>query len=259
MGHEDDRPCVQKTRTHLLTLITLLLTLGIGALFARAVWTLKDEHWVATRRINTSLALTLDRSIARAIDAYDLSLQGVVTGLSDPAIMALPARQRHTCARSTSPCGSGARPAFSVLNARGDVVFDSAGIEPRAANLADRGYFQALQKGIHSGLYIDVPVRSQLTGKQMLPMARSYYQADGRFAGVVVGGLRIEYFSELLSSLDLGEHSGVTLFRSDGMVVARFPYSENDVGKTIAGTDEPAAHPGRTPRQFHWLFLARWP
>ena len=236
MGHEDDRPCVQKTRTHLLTLITLLLTLGIGALFARAVWTLKDEHWAATRRINTSLALTLDRSIARAIDAYDLSLQGVVTGLSDPAIMALPARQRHSALFDQSLRQRGAAGVL-VLNARGDVVFDSAGIEPRAANLADRGYFQALQKGTHSGLYIDVPVRSRLTGKQMLPMARSYYQADGRFAGVVVGGLRIEYFSELLSSLDLGEHSGVTLFRSDGMVVARFPYSENDVGKTIAGTD----------------------
>jgi len=236
MGDEDDRPCVQKTRIHLLTLITLLLTLGIGALFARAVWTLKDEHWAATRRINTSLALTLDRSIARAIDAYDLSLQGVVTGLSDPEIMGLPARQRHTALFDQSLRQREAAGVL-VLNSRGDVVFDSGGVEPRPANLADRGYFQALQNGTHTGLYIDLPVRSRITGKHMLPMARAYFHADGRFAGVVVGGLRIGYFSELLSSLDLGEHSGVTLFRSDGTVVARFPYHENDVGRSIAGSD----------------------
>ena len=236
MKPEEHRPRVQKTRTHLLTLITLLLTLGIGALFARAIWTLKDEHWTATQRINTSLAQTLDRSITRAIDAYDLSLQGVVAGLSDPDIMGLPARQRHSALFDQSLRQRGAAGVL-VLDVRGDVVFDSGGVEPRKANLADRGYFQALQQGNYTGLYIDVPLYSRVTGKHTLAMARPYHHADGRFAGVVVGGLRIEYFSELLSALDLGEHSGITLFRSDGTVVVRFPYREDDVGKSIAGTD----------------------
>ena len=236
MKPEEHRPRVQKTRTHLLTLITLLLTLGIGALFARAIWTLKDEHWTATQRINTSLAQTLDRSITRAIDAYDLSLQGVVAGLSDPDIMGLPARQRHSALFDQSLRQRGAAGVL-VLDVRGDVVFDSGGVEPRKANLADRGYFQALQQGNYTGLYIDVPLYSRVTGKHTLAMARPYHHADGRFAGVVVGGLRIAYFSELLSALDLGEHSGITLFRSDGTVVVRFPYREDDVGKSIAGTD----------------------
>jgi len=236
MKPEEHRPRVQKTRTHLLTLITLLLTLGIGALFARAIWTLKDEHWTATQRINTSLAQTLDRSITRAIDAYDLSLQGVVAGLSDPDIMGLPARQRHSALFDQSLRQRGAAGVL-VLDVRGDVVFDSGGVEPRKANLADRGYFQALQQGNYTGLYIDVPLYSRVSGKHTLAMARPYHHADGRFAGVVVGGLRIAYFSELLSALDLGEHSGITLFRSDGTVVVRFPYREDDVGKSIAGTD----------------------
>ena len=236
MKPEEHRPRVQKTRSHLLTLITLLLTLGIGALFARAIWTLKDEHWTATQRINTSLAQTLDRSITRAIDAYDLSLQGVVAGLSDPDIMGLPARQRHSALFDQSLRQRGAAGVL-VLDVRGDVVFDSGGVEPRKANLADRGYFQALQQGNYTGLYIDVPLYSRVTGKHTLAMARPYHHADGRFAGVVVGGLRIAYFSELLSALDLGEHSGITLFRSDGTVVVRFPYREDDVGKSIAGTD----------------------
>jgi hypothetical protein len=85
---------VQPTRYHRLILMALLLALGIGALFARAIWTLQDEQWAATRRINTSLAQTLEHSITRTMDAYDLSLQGVVAGVTDPAIMA-PARRQH--------------------------------------------------------------------------------------------------------------------------------------------------------------------
>ncbi|MGL4436384.1 MAG: hypothetical protein ACRCVM_11110, partial [Giesbergeria sp.] len=71
-------------RLYRLVALALLLTLGIGALFARAVWTLQEEEWAATRRIHASLAQTLEHSLARGIDAYELSLQGVVQGLADP-------------------------------------------------------------------------------------------------------------------------------------------------------------------------------
>lgn len=227
---------MQLIRSHRLILLALLLTLGIGALFARAIWTLQDEHWEATRRINTSLAQTLEHSITRTMDAYDLSLQGVVAGLADPDTMALPAHQRHRALFDQSLRLRGAS-GMLVLNAQGDVVFDSGGLEPRKANLADRGYFQSLQQGAHTGLFVDVPRLSRLTGKYLLPMARAYHHADGRFAGVVVRGLQLEYFNELFATLDLGVQSGITLFRVDGTVVTRFPYQDAEVGKSIAGSD----------------------
>ena len=235
-GSEKHGSHVQPTRPYRLILMALLLALGIGALFARAIWTLQDEQWAATRRINTSLAQTLDHSISRTMDAYDLSLQGVLAGLSDPDIMALPARQRHHALFDQSLRLRGAAGVL-VLDAQGDVVFDSESVEPRGANLADRGYFQSLKQGAHTGLFVDVPRLSRLTGKYLLPMARAYYHADGRFAGVVVGGLRLEYFNDLFATLDLGAQSGITLLRVDGTVVTRFPYQDAEVGKTIAGSE----------------------
>jgi diguanylate cyclase (GGDEF)-like protein/PAS domain S-box-containing protein len=223
-------------RLYRLVALALLLTLGIGALFARAVWTLQEEEWAATRRIHASLAQTLEHSLARGIDAYELSLQGVVQGLADPVVMGLPAAVRHRALFDESLRMSGGA-GILVLDVHGDVVLDSGQLEPRHANLADRDYFQHFAQGRHTGLYIGPPVLSRLTGKYLLPLAHARYQADGRFAGVVVGGLRLEYFNALFSGVDLGAQSGITLFLADGTVVTRFPYQDAEVGKSIAGSD----------------------
>ena len=49
MGDEDDRPCVQKTRIHLLTLITLLLTLGIALMLMHVFETVHNGLTEAIR------------------------------------------------------------------------------------------------------------------------------------------------------------------------------------------------------------------
>src|SRR5690606_38738303 len=58
----------------------------------------------------------------------------------------------------------------------------------------------------------------------------------GRLAGVVVGSIFLEHFRELFAALNLGPHSSLTLFRADGTLLMRFPYSEENVGKNVAGT-----------------------
>ena len=63
--------------TSRLILLTLLLSLGIGGLFARSIWMLREEAWNNAERTNTNLVRALDRSIARTMEAFDQSLQGV--------------------------------------------------------------------------------------------------------------------------------------------------------------------------------------
>lgn len=47
--------------------------------------------------------------------------------------------------------------------------------------------------------------------------------------GVVVGGVRLAYFQKLFEDLDLGSKGSLTLFRSDGRVIARIPFREADI------------------------------
>lgn len=221
--------------SHRLVWLALLVSLGIGALFARAIWTIRNDEWAYAKQTNDNLALTLDQSLAWALDSFDKSLEGVAREVSRPDVWTMSPELRSRLVFDNSLRANGAGDVL-VLNAQGNVVLDSGSLIPRKANVANRDYFEAFKTGGHKGLFIGKPLPSRFTGLNILPIARGYYNADGSFAGVVVGAIRLSYFNELFGSLDLGANSGINLFRQDGVVISRFPYGDADVGKSIAGT-----------------------
>ena len=219
--------------SHRLIWLALLVSLGIGALFARSIWTIRTDEWDYAVQTNTNLAQAVERSLVWALDAYDKSLQGVANEVSRPEVWALPSDLRSRVMFDNSLRALGAGDVL-VLDAKGDLILSSGSAVPRKANFADRDYFQAFQAGAHEGLFVGKPIPSRVTGVYVLPLSRAYHHADGSFAGVVAGALRLSFLNELFGSIDLGASSGVNLFRADGIVISRFPYGDADVGKTIA-------------------------
>ncbi len=221
--------------SHRLIWLAMLVSVGIGALFARTIWTMRGDEWNYARQTNTNLVRTLEKGLVWALDSFDKSLAGVAREAARPEVWDLPADLRARVMFDNSLRTRGAGDVL-VLDERGSVVLDSGTSMPRDLNLADRDYFVAFQSGGHQGLFVGLPTRSRVTGAAILPLSRAYYHADGRFAGVVVGVIRLGYFNELFGELDLGLDSGVNLFRADGVLISRFPYGEADMGKSIAGT-----------------------
>lgn len=220
---------------HRLFLFALLLSLGIGALFARAIWTMRNDEWESARQINANVAHTLDHAIATTIESFDHSLQGVVDGLANPKTMALSPelRSRVLFDNSLRTKGIGS---ILVLDADGKVLLDSESIVPRKGHFADREYFRVFREGTHHGLFVGVPLRARLNGYYSLPLARAFYHPDGRFAGVVAGTIRIDYFRDLFGTVNLGSGSSISLYRTDGTLIARFPHADEFVGRNIADT-----------------------
>ena len=221
--------------SHRLIWLALLVALGIGTLFARTIWTMRNDEWSYAEKTNANLVSTLEQGLAWSLDSYDKSLEGVVREVSRPEVWALPPELRSRVVFDSLLRARGTGDVL-VLDAQGRVVMESGSLAPRRVNLADRDYFLAFREHGKQGPFFGKPVLSRVTGLYILPISRAYFQPDGSFAGVVVGGVRLSFFNELLGSLDLGSNSGVNLFRQDGVVISRFPYGDADVGKTIAGT-----------------------
>ena len=221
--------------SHRLIWLALLVALGIGTLFARTIWTMRNDEWSYAEKTNANLVRTLEQGLAWSLDSYDKSLEGVVREVSRPEVWALPPELRSRVVFDSSLRARGAGDVL-VLDAQGRVVMESGSLAPRRVNLADRDYFLAFREHGKQGPFFGKPVLSRVTGLYILPISRAYFQPDGSFAGVVVGGIHLSFFNELFGSLDLGPNSGVNLFRQDGVVISRFPYGDADVGKTIAGT-----------------------
>ncbi|MFN7153008.1 MAG: diguanylate cyclase domain-containing protein [Acidovorax sp.] len=228
-------PSFRQFFSHRLIWLALLVSLGIGGLFARTIWTIRTDEWAYAEQTNANLVRTIEQGLGWALDSFDKSLEGVAREVSRPEVMELPPDLRARVVFDNSLRARGAGDVF-VLDAQGNVVLDSGSLVPRRLNLADRDYFAAFLTGGHQGLFVGQPLPSRVSGLNILPIARSYFHADGSFAGVVVGAVRLSYFNELFDSLDLGANSGINLFRQDGVVISRFPYGDVDVGKSIAGT-----------------------
>ncbi|CAN7300807.1 diguanylate cyclase domain-containing protein [Acidovorax sp. Leaf78] len=228
-------PFLRQFFSHRLIWLALLLSLGIGALFARTIWTIRTDEWNYASQTNSNLVHTLEQGLSWSLDSIDKSLEGVAREVARSDVWALPPDLRNRVIFDNSLRARGAGDVF-VLDATGSIVLDSGASTLRRASLADRDYFQAFAKDGHQGLFIGKPVPSRVTGLNVLPMARAYRHPDGSFAGVVVGAVRLSYFNELFGSLDLGANSGINLFRHDGVVISRYPYGDSDVGKTIAGS-----------------------
>lgn len=224
------------TRPRLLILLAVLLSLGIGALFMHAIWTMRQDQWSFANRTNINLAQTLAQAIHHTLDSFDQSIQGVVSGMEDAQTMALPSplRERALFDHSLAmPDMEG----ILVLNLDGEVLMTSGRSKPAPSTRVALEALGLLRAGQASGLHVGAPMHSPFSGMYVLPLSRPYHGANGSLIGVVAGFIRLQHFNDLFASSQLGNHSGINLFLLNGTVVVRFPYDDRDTGKSLAGTE----------------------
>ena len=121
----------------------------------------------------------------------------------------------------------------AVIDADGDVIGSSREYPVSKVNLGKTSFFTALKEKPDSELVVSAPIQSRLTGNPTLYMARSMTDSEGRFQGVVMAAISVNYFQHYFSGIDLGATSTVTLVNDEMRVVARWPDPEGLVGRVI--------------------------
>ena len=122
--------------------------------------------------------------------------------------------------------------ALRVTDAAGRVLYgtDTAGHE--VIQIADRDYFKALREAPADAVVLSRPVLGRISGKWVIVLARRINEPDGRFAGVALGILSLEYFSRLFASLDVGQHGVISMRDADMALVVRIPEHEG-IGRSV--------------------------
>ncbi len=196
---------------------------------------LRRDAWDKASLTSNNLLQVILRDIARNVEIFDLSLRAVVDNLKAPGFEGASSELRQLILfdRAATARDMGV---LLVLDEHGDIAVDSGSLPPRKANYADRDYFKAHQSSADLGLYVGGPLTSRLTGERMLPFSRRINRPDGSFGGVVVGTLKLSYFSRLFDKLGLGPNGAVNLYYRDGTRIMRQPFVEADIGANISGT-----------------------
>ena len=214
--------------------LAVLLFLGAPALTAWTVVTDYQETRASAEAAITNLARALEKDIARNIEVYDLALQETAAASRLPGLAEASPALRRAALFSRVATAEFISTLF-VLDPAGNLVVDSSQPEIRPSNFADRAYFRVPRDHPETGLYIDAPIHTRRSGTAVVIFSRRIAADDGSFAGLVAAAVEIDYLSNLFASFELGQGGSVSLVRTDGVILARYPAPPGQIGSSLAG------------------------
>ena len=218
-------------RGGLFTLMILGL-FAICAIFALLMAEARNEARQRTEASSANLATALAQDLDRNIELLDLSIQAARDGWLNPQIRTLSSDLRQLVMFDES-AKAHYIDAILVLDREGDVVADSRSVTFRPRNFRSLDFFQA-QQDHDDKLFVSRPFVMTESLGWCLAFSRRITGRDGRFAGVAVGILHLNYLSEVYRRLPIGQDGAMTLFNTDGTLLVREPADEEAVGRSFA-------------------------
>lgn len=217
-------------------LIGLLMLVFSGSLVSLTIWNALESRERALTEANRH-----GLNLAQAISTYSESVvrQGsllildVVERLEDDGydadeltrLRALIGQQSKMMPQMSS---------VSIYDRQGGLVFSTASGLSSLINVKDRSYFSHHLVMNRQEIVIGAPVRSRANNEWVITLSRRFNDISGDFSGVVVLSLRIENFLSLFGSFDVGGDGAIGLTFSDGRLLARYPFREQDMGRNFS-------------------------
>jgi len=214
----------------------LLAALVVPGILLLSVWQIGRSRDAAMNEADilvTALARVAEEHIAGVMRGFDHVL-GEMAEMADGDGRIDPYRFKAAMAAQMSSIRE-IRSGFAV-DATGRVTVGTMDAMS-GLDLKDRGYFIALSRDPNRTLVVSEPLDARAMAVKSIIVARPLRDAEGRFRGLVAIGLDPDTFSDELRSVMPGDGGRATLFRRDGVILARLPEGDNWVGKSLAASD----------------------
>jgi len=123
-----------------------------------------------------------------------------------------------------------------VFDENGHWLVNSDPVLRRDFNNSDREYFLYHRTHTDRGPHIGIPVIDRASGKWVVPISRRINHADGSFAGVALATIDVDYFQQFYAQFNIGQAGAMVLILDSGTILARRPYNDRFIGKSMVGT-----------------------
>ncbi|MFZ3284018.1 sensor domain-containing diguanylate cyclase [Pseudomonas sp.] len=222
-----------KRDTHLVILLLLVIGCSLASL---TIWKVLSSRDRALEEVNVhglNLTQALETYSEGIVRQSSLLLLGLVERLetegSGPAqiqrLSALVNRQQPLM-----PQLSG----ITIYDRHGHWLMSSNRPIPVGANSSDRAYFIHHRDDPSREPYIGPPIRSRSNQEWVITVSRRFNDDRGEFAGVVAVTLGVENFLRLFGKLDIGQDGAIGLSYTDGTLLVRYPFREQDMGRNFS-------------------------
>ncbi len=225
-----------------MRLLLLIGALALAAILAgtdQYIQILRDKEIEGAKRELATLNLSLAEQTARAIQNVDLVLTSVIDqmkadGVATPEDVARLRSDPDTHERLKAKASVVPQiDAVTLIGADGQLINFSRFFPAPAINVAERDYFVALKDHRTDAPFLSEPVQNRGGGVWTVYLARRISAPDGRFLGLAMGAIDLDYFQRLYRGLRIGDAtSSISLWRRDGILLTRHPALPG-VGKPV--------------------------
>jgi PAS domain S-box-containing protein len=211
---------------------------AISALAAYDI--VRNYHAAAaeTARELDTQARVLAEQTARSLQAVDLVLRHVAEQRRVGALAAQHQGDLHAYLKDQ---------AVGLVQSEGLLLFDAGGkliassltptLPTPAVDASDDPLYPLLRHG-GSELVVSGLRRGVLHGeKWVLPIARRLQAPDGKFAGAIIAGGRVDYFEQFYNDVKPDAGTTITLIHRNGSLVARHPQLASAMGQRFPVVD----------------------
>ncbi|WP_144428361.1 hybrid sensor histidine kinase/response regulator [Azospirillum thiophilum] len=205
-------------------LVTLLLTATV-----HYIDSMRGKELEGAERELSILNLSLAEQTARAMQGVDLVLTTIIEQVKSDGIVTSADYVRRMGGRDTHrmlqarTSGLPQLDAVTMIAADGQLINFSRYYPIPSVNVSDRDYFAYLRDHDTAEPFISEPVRNRGSGTWTIYLARRISGPDGSFVGLVLGAIELGYFEGLYKALQPDGNGSISLWRRDGILLARYP------------------------------------
>jgi diguanylate cyclase (GGDEF)-like protein len=211
-----------------------VILLAIATIFVLGILQARDEALANARLSARNVEQLIANSSLHVLNSFDMSIEQVVKSLGSIEGQNVPDELKRQILFDNS-ANSKYFYSIRVLDEKGDLILDSRELKPARLNFAEHDYFQLHVPQGGPNLFVSQPYLARSDGDYAVALSRRLEDADGNFKGVVMGGVSIAFFNELLKSSELGSGAVEAIVRSDGTIISRRPFDRFATGTRIAG------------------------
>lgn len=206
-----------------------LVWLAAGIIIGSAAWASSQPQTERAETTPSFMAASAAQNVARSLEQFDRRLLAVIDQHQLFQFQNIDAQARNAANFEALQ----REPYFGfvdVVDKNGQAI---AGRPRDANNWSERDYFVALQHNPRDSIFIGGRFSVDNPQAVGFTVSRRMSDGEGNFAGLVVMGVRLAYFRELLSSLEISPNLSMMLLRDDGSILLRLPFQLNDVGNKL--------------------------
>jgi diguanylate cyclase (GGDEF)-like protein len=218
-----------KRGIRLTSILLVFICLSLALLTAWQIWFSRERALHELNVANLNLVQALDNYSEGVIRQSELVLLDLAERLEQEGKDHVHLERLQTVVQEQSRV---LRLASTIIiyGADGNRLLVSRGDINSRPNAEDREFFIHHRDTRSTDTFIGPTIKSRLTGEWVFTVSRRLNDASGQFSGVVAITLSVEHFLHLFGSLNLGTQGTMSLSTSDGRILFRHPFREQDIG-----------------------------